>query len=201
MKDKHLIFFDEATTVTDADLAKVGEILDRQAEKLAGGGMSYGLAAMGRTITGRKVDHSKAFISLAHLHQGKPFADVFAKAMGDAVHSGLGVIEIDSLSQLEEQVTAQAIRAQRGRSKSGINQLIWHMWDAVYVHTVKHDLKQLQYAQTRTSQGSSDPLFAAMELHNERIRLGKKAIKEMFHAKPLNLNQHTTGPLKAKDWE
>lgn len=196
MKDKHLVFFDEATTVTDDDLAKLGDIIDRHKAKSA-------VFSLGSTISGRMTGADMSYYETkAHTNRGGTFDKAFAKAMTDAVDKGVGAITIDSLSELETRVTAQAIRMQRGSGKSNLNRVMWQAWDEMQLHTVKHDLKQLWDAQCRTTQQSSDPLFEAMELHNERIRLGKKAIKEMFHATPLNLNQQpTNGPIKAKDWE
>lgn len=85
----------------------------------------------------------------------------------------------------------------------GSNKPLWpmmYMWNEASKHTVKYDLDTLQTAQTSTGPGK-DPLFEAMDKHNQLIKLGRKAIHEMFHATPLNLNQKSTGPYKAKDWE
>lgn len=40
-----------------------------------------------------------------------------------------------------------------------------------------------------------------MDKHNQLKKMGRACMKEMFHATPLNLNQNTNGPVKAKDWE
>lgn len=120
-----------------------------------------------------------------------------ARNIGDALleafSTGHGLSEVcfDNVEKL-------VMRNMRGSSKS--------MWPAMFAfaeadkYTVKHDLKQLQDAQTSNGPGK-DPLFEAMDKHNQLIKLGRKAIHEMFHARPLNLNQKTPGPYKSKDWE
>ena len=113
----------------------------------------------------------------------------------DAFMYGHGIIKTD-FSDVEK-LTVRHFKM-RGSNKS-----VWptmYMWDEASKHTVKYDLKMLQTAQTSTGPGK-DPLFEAMDKHNQLIKLGRKAIHEMFHATPLNLNQKSTGPYKAKDWE
>ena len=96
-----------------------------------------------------------------------------------------------------EKLTVRHLKM-RGSNKSSWPMM--YMWDEASKHTVKYDLDTLQTAQTSTGPGK-DPLFEAMDKHNQLIKLGRKAIHEMFHATPLNLNQKSTGPYKAKDWE
>ena len=53
-----------------------------------------------------------------------------------------------------------------------------------------------------SSEVDGDPLFEAMERHNNRIKAGKAALKTMFKAEPLpGYHKRTTGPAKNKDWE
>lgn len=112
------------------------------------------------------------------------------RVFNDALIKGSGLLHLD-LSALERSFS-------RGSAKS----LMWGMryFDDYMQHTVKHELNMLQTAQTTNGPGT-DPLFEAMEKHNQLMKMGRACMKEMFHAKPLNLNQHTNGPVKAKDWE
>ena len=113
----------------------------------------------------------------------------------DAFMYGHGIIKTD-FSDVEK-LTVRHLKM-RGSNKSSWPMM--YMWDEASKHTVKYDLDTLQTAQTSTGPGK-DPLFEAMDKHNQLIKLGRKTIHEMFHATPLNLNQKSTGPYKAKDWE
>lgn len=185
MKQPHLVFFDEHKSISD-------DLMD----------------AIGSMLSGHKSQFPPIMIpdvaTEAHKSKGMTATQVLRKARGsnasilgdallDAFSTGHGLSEIcfDNLEKL-------AIRNMRGSSKP--------MWPAMFTmaeadkHTVKYDLKVLQTAQTSNGPGK-DPLFEAMDKHNQLIKLGRKAIHEMFHARPLNLNQKTPGPYKAKDWE
>lgn len=77
--------------------------------------------------------------------------------------------------------------------------------DRVYIRGV-HDTVATALSQvpgTRmTTDVDDDPLFEAMERHNNRIKAGKAALKTLFKAEPLPIcHNHTTGPAKTKDWE
>lgn len=53
-----------------------------------------------------------------------------------------------------------------------------------------------------SSEVDEDPLFAAMERHNNRIKAGKAALKTLFKAEALPVyHNRSTGPAKTKDWE
>jgi len=125
------------------------------------------------------------------------------------------VITIDSMSQVGEILKTTATGrickprpelavpyGQRGSGKSRLNELMWGYWDSMLspTKTVRYDLNALATAQSTPLKGV-DPLFEAMEKRNECIRLGKKAIAEMFHAQPIRGIYPTKGPIKAKDWE
>lgn len=60
-----------------------------------------------------------------------------------------------------------------------------------------------QVTNTRMStEVDEDPLFAAMERHNNRIKAGKAALKTLFKAEALPVyHNRSTGPAKTKDWE
>lgn len=60
-----------------------------------------------------------------------------------------------------------------------------------------------QVTNTRmSSEVDEDPLFAAMERHNNRIKAGKAALKTLFKAEALPVyHNRSTGPAKTKDWE
>lgn len=60
-----------------------------------------------------------------------------------------------------------------------------------------------QVTNTRmSSEVDDDPLFAAMERHNNRIKAGKAALKTLFKAEALPVyHNRSTGPAKTKDWE
>lgn len=142
-------------------------------------------------------------------------SDAVLKATTDAITFGIGAIKIPDFNSLEDRVTAlQIVKGRehddhpdslhicmRGSSKWGMQSNFYSMLLDLPYKTVETDLHTLQTTQYAKPKGD-DPLFEAMDLHNARIKAGKKAIRGMFDACPLpQYHKRTSGPTKAKDWE
>lgn len=140
-----------------------------------------------------------------------------ARAMLDAVTEsfkyGTGTLDVCDCNKLEDRVRSVHILKGRERQENefayllrGSSKTRWGMdwFTNIYnlpYETVKANLNDLQGTQQRAIEGR-DPLFEAMELHNARVKAGKRAIRGLFEATPLpTYINRTQGPIKAKDWE
>lgn len=116
-------------------------------------------------------------------------------------------------SELEDKVLADLVLSStRGNSKAAYgrfgHKVNWSILDAFNGHvkhidhgTVARALAELPGTRMST-EVDEDPLFDAMERHNNRIKAGKAALKTMFKAEALPVYHNlTTGPAKTKDWE
>ena len=89
------------------------------------------------------------------------------------------------------------------------HKLNWTIFDEIdgYVKsidqgTVARALAELPGTRMTTLEDGDDPLFEAMERHNNRMKAGKAALKVLFKAQALPVyHNKSTGPAKTKDWE